>query len=70
MWNLQKYNQLETDCINIGFNYDVLARNDEPIFQPSIPATSKGTATEGNFTDGFGYRGGIYPGLTFRFVVR
>ena len=39
----------ETDCINIGFNYDVLARNDEPIFQPSIPATSKGTATEGNF---------------------
>ncbi len=58
----------ETDCINVSFNYDVLDRNDEPIFKPSIPASSKRTASEGLFANGKGYRGGVHPGLTFRFV--
>ena len=57
-----------TDCLIVDYAYDILERNDEPLFEPSIPSNVKTTASEGLFADGYGYRGGISPGLTFRFV--
>lgn len=57
-----------TDCVTNSFIYEILDRNDEPVFIPSIPPTIKTTAAEGLLSDGYGYRAGIIPGLTFRFV--
>ena len=59
----------QSDCTTVTYNYRIQARNDEPIFIPSIPTSVKTTAKEGSFAQGFGYRGGRSPGLTFRKVL-
>jgi len=59
-----------SDCITATYSYRILSRNDPPFFSPSIPATSKTTAKEGNINTNTdrGYGGGKSRGLTFRKV--
>ena len=60
----------ESDCETATFHYQILSRDDQPFFSPSIPSTVKTTAKEGDSAQSskLGYSGGLSPGLTFRKV--